>query len=93
MPRFAVELVYADDPAERLEIRPKHREYLQELAARGVLLGAGPHADDKGALVIYEADDEAGVREIIANDPYSSVNAVAEWRIREWNLLIGPWVS
>jgi uncharacterized protein YciI len=92
MARFAVELVFGPDREKRLAVRPEHREYIASLAGKGVILASGPYADDTGALIIYEADDEASLKEIIAADPYTPAN-VAEWRIREWNPLMGPWIT
>ncbi|MEV6719129.1 YciI family protein [Lentzea sp. NPDC051208] len=92
MARFAVELVFGPDREKRLAVRPEHREYITSLAEKGVVLASGPYADDTGALIIYEAADEASVKEIIAADPYTPAN-VAEWRIREWNALLGSWLN
>ncbi|SDN19504.1 hypothetical protein SAMN04488074_13911 [Lentzea albidocapillata subsp. violacea] len=92
MARFAVELVFGPDREKRLAVRPEHREYIASLAAKGVILASGPYTDDAGALIIYEAADEASVKEIIAADPYTAAN-VAEWTIREWNPLMGPWIT
>ncbi|SMD07875.1 YciI family protein [Lentzea albidocapillata] len=92
MARFAVELVFGPDREKRLAVRPEHREYIASLAEKGVILASGPYADDAGALIIYEAADEASVKEIIAADPYTTAN-VAQWTIREWNPLMGPWIT
>jgi len=92
MARFAVELVFGPDREKRLAVRPEHREYIASLAEKGVILASGPYADDAGALIIYEADDEASLKEIIAADPYTPAN-VAEWTIREWTPLMGPWIT
>ncbi|GAA2666721.1 MULTISPECIES: YciI family protein [Actinosynnema] len=93
MARFAVELVYADDEAKRLEVRPAHRDYLRELQERGVLLAAGPYADETGALLVYEAADEDELRAVLAADPYAPAGVVAEIRVHEWKALLGSWVT
>jgi uncharacterized protein YciI len=92
MARFAVELVYGENRDERLAVRPKHREYLSSLAERGVLLASGPYADDTGALLVYEAADEAELKSVIAADPYTSAHVIAETRVHEWKTLLGTWV-
>lgn len=92
MARFAVELVYGPDREKRLAVRPEHREYVASLAEKGVVLLSGPYADDTGALIVYEAADEAAVKEIISADPYTAGN-VAEWTVREWNTLMGSLLS
>lgn len=71
MARFAVELVFGPDSEKRLAVRPAHREYIASLAEKGVVLAAGPYADDTGALIIYEVADEASLKEILSADPYT----------------------
>ncbi|SEP75870.1 hypothetical protein SAMN05216188_101397 [Lentzea xinjiangensis] len=92
MARFAVELVFGPDQEKRLAVRPAHREYIASLAGKGVVLAAGPYADDTGALIIYEAADEAAVRELISADPYTPADVVAKWEVRAWNALLGSWL-
>ncbi|SDF58224.1 hypothetical protein SAMN05216553_102166 [Lentzea fradiae] len=92
MARFAVELVYGPDREKRLAVRPEHREYVASLAEKGAVLLSGPYADDTGALIVYEAADEAAVKELIAADPYTAAD-VAEWTVREWNTVLGSLLS
>jgi uncharacterized protein YciI len=93
MARFAVELVFGPDSEKRLAVRPAHREYIASLAEKGVVLAAGPYADDTGALIIYEAADEASLKEILSADPYTPANVVTKWEIRVWNVLLGSWLT
>lgn len=93
MARFAVELVFGPDAEKRLSVRPAHREYIASLVEKGVVLGAGPYADDTGALIIYEAADEAALKEIIAADPYTPANVITDWKIREWTPVLGVWLN
>lgn len=92
MATFAVELEYGDrDLLQR--IRPTHREYLRELEQRGVLLAAGPYADDKAGLLIYSVADEDELRKVLDADPYTQHGVVARTTIREWNTVLGTWLS
>ncbi|GAA3460722.1 MULTISPECIES: YciI family protein [Saccharothrix] len=91
MARFAVELVFGDDQEARLAVRPAHREYLAGLVEKGVLLVAGPWADQTGALLVYEVADEAELREVLAADPYTPAGVVAATRVHEWQTLTGAW--
>ncbi len=85
MAKFAVVLTFGDE-ATRLAARPRHREYLQRLLAEGKLHESGPWADDSGALLIYEAADEAEARALLAADPYSQTDGViAGVELKEWN--------
>ncbi|GGM49021.1 hypothetical protein GCM10012275_19910 [Longimycelium tulufanense] len=93
MARFAVQWVFNDNTEVRLKVRPTHREYLRQLADRGLLLGAGPWDTDDGALLIYEVTDRAQLGELLAADPYTAAEVIAETRVREWNLVLGPWAE
>jgi uncharacterized protein YciI len=86
MATFVVELAFDRDETKRLRVRPKHRDYLQELQTQGKLLMAGPWENQTGALLILEAADEREMREILARDPYAydgaetaSIVAVRQW--------------
>ncbi|MEV0088905.1 YciI family protein [Saccharopolyspora sp. NPDC050642] len=91
MAKFVVELVYGEDEERRLEVRPAHREYCRGLAERGVLLAAGPFADNLGAQLIYEAADADELGGVLAADPYTEAGVIAKTTVREWNLLTGAW--
>lgn len=85
MAKFAA-IVRFGDEAAKLETRPRHRQYLQQLLDEGKLYASGPWADDSGALIIYEAADEAEARSLLAADPYNQTPGVlADVQVREWN--------
>jgi uncharacterized protein YciI len=84
---YAVELALGDEP-ERLAARPAHRELLQELHRDGVLVMAGPFADDSGALLIFDVADSAGLDEVLARDPYYRTPGVTVTARREWSPII-----
>ena len=85
MAKFAAILTFGDE-ATRLAVRPRHREYLQRLLADGKLHESGPWADDSGALIVYEAADEAEARALLAADPYNQTDGIiAGAQLKEWN--------
>ena len=86
MAKFAVVLTFGD-PDKVAETRPRHREYLQRLLSEGRLHASGPWADGTGALLIYEAADEAEVRRLLEADPYTAAGVIADVQIKEWNLV------
>ncbi|WP_020579124.1 YciI family protein [Actinopolymorpha alba] len=83
---FAVVLAFKNND-RRLDVRPAHREYLTSLHAAGKLVSSGPWTDDTGALLLYNVADEAEVREILANDPYTSEDVYDIVDLREWRPL------
>lgn len=80
MPLF---VLIARDSAEgnrrRMEVRPKHLEHLARLEAEGRIVFAGPLQDDArqraiGSLIVFQADDAAHARELMARDPYAAAD-------------------
>ncbi|KWX02536.1 hypothetical protein C3Y87_02965 [Carbonactinospora thermoautotrophica] len=87
MAKYVAQLEFTD-PARRLEVRSAHREYCRELFARGSLVMAGPWADETGALLVYEAADEAAARELLAKDPYTLADVYRLVLFREWRQVL-----
>lgn len=85
---FAVEIEFSGDPA-RLELRPEHRRRLLALHEAGTVRLAGPWADDSGALIVLDVDDEATVRDLLEADPYLRAPGVTIRRIVEWSVIVG----
>lgn len=85
---ICIELSFTDDPA-RLAARPAHRQQLVDLQARGLLLAAGPWADDSGALLVLTTD-ESGARAILAADPYFTAPGVQVVSTRTWHPVVVP---
>ncbi|GGM47204.1 hypothetical protein GCM10012275_17870 [Longimycelium tulufanense] len=90
MTRFVVELAYGG--RERLlAVRPAHREYCRQLAERGILLAAGPWADDTGSMLVYQVADADELRQVIDADPYTKAGVIERTTVREWKPLLGTW--
>jgi uncharacterized protein YciI len=87
---FAVEYVYGPEAEDaRTEHRPQHREWLAAQAAAEVVLASGPYGDGAGALLIFQAGDEAELRGILAQDPMTTGGGVTGLKISAWNPVIG----
>jgi uncharacterized protein YciI len=85
--KFAV-VVDFPDPVRVNDVRPKHREYLAALLAKGKLYATGPFVDNTGALLVYDATDEAEVRRLLAEDPYGQAGVVDVKFIKEWKIVM-----
>jgi uncharacterized protein YciI len=85
---YVVELDFDDDP-RRSEARPAHRERLQALSSQGILVLAGPWADDAGAMLVFDLPSDAALREVMEQDPYYGTPGVTVRRIREWKPIAG----
>ena len=92
MTMFAVTYSYTDDSTTRDSLRTEHRDYLRGLADQGVLLLSGPYgpAEAPGALLLFLADDKAYIAALVAKDPFATSGVIAEFRILQWDPVIGP---
>ncbi|MBL8821314.1 MAG: hypothetical protein JNJ77_01910 [Planctomycetia bacterium] len=86
---FAVLYEYKNDPALISSVRPEHRQYLQKLLEQGSLMASGPLLDDSGALIIYQADNEPAVQQLIKNDPFHQHGIFRQWQIKPWKIVFG----
>ena len=86
MAHFVLQFEYAD-PDLRARVRPRHLEYVGELHESGRVVSAGPFGDGSGALIVYEAADEAAARALVENDPYAEEGVMRAARLREWTVL------
>ena len=85
-------VVYRADRADgqaaaiRARTRPLHRDYMAGFASR--VRAGGPLLDAQGAaaggLMIIEADSEAEVRRIVANDPFEQAQLSGRIEISEF---------
>jgi len=83
---FIVELAFTDEPG-RLEARASHRELVARLHGEGKIVLAGPFADETGALLLFNVDDETELDAILAADPYYRHPAVHISRRQHWTPL------
>ncbi|HWD04683.1 MAG TPA: YciI family protein [Amycolatopsis sp.] len=74
------------------DVRPRHREWLNQRSAEGSVVVAGPFADDSGGLVLWQAEDETALKQVIDQDPYQLEGVIAERTVREYKPVIGAWV-
>ncbi|MBM7051364.1 YciI family protein [Rothia sp. ZJ1223] len=87
---YAATYVYGNAEVQA-EHRPAHREYLGAKYEEGVLVASGPFVtgDTPGALLIFKADSQQEVADILAQDPMTLGGAVLETTLREWNPVFG----
>ncbi|KGQ64074.1 YciI family protein [Gallibacterium anatis] len=61
----------------------EHRAWLKKYAEMGVFLLFGPYADHKGGLIIAQAENEAALQVILAEDVYFH-KQLADYQVREF---------
>ncbi|NJC21924.1 hypothetical protein BJ994_001000 [Arthrobacter pigmenti] len=87
---FAVEYVYgAEAAAARDEHRPAHREWLNGLVKQGNVLASGPFVDNAGALLLFVAESEADLNELLKQDPFATAGTISAVKTTQWNPVVG----
>jgi uncharacterized protein YciI len=73
----------------RIDNRPAHVAYLENLNAEGTLKIAGPFLGDDGkpfgSLLVIDAEDKARAAAILAEDPYAKAGIFGSTEINQWN--------
>ena len=73
----------------RMDTRPDHVAYLNDLNASGKLAFAGPFLGDDtkptGSLVVVKAETIEEARQIADNDPYAKAGLFAHVEVKAWN--------
>jgi uncharacterized protein len=89
---YTVDTTYISDRDKLLAVRPDHRDYLRPLVDQGIVVVAGPWADDSGGFIVYQVDDRAQLDRLLADDPYTTEGVAAGREIKEWKITLGAWL-
>ena len=85
MPKYIIWGSYCENAIEkRAPYRQAHLDGLDDQKERGILITLGPTKDTTKVFGIYEAEDEAMVRQLIENDPYWKNGIWTEYEVKEW---------
>ncbi|MFA3783532.1 YciI-like protein [Melioribacteraceae bacterium 4301-Me] len=75
---------------KRKQFREEHLAYANSYYKRGELLLAGALANPSdSAVLVFKADSPQVAEEFAKNDPYVLNGIIAEWKVREWTVVIG----
>lgn len=86
--KFAAIIEYTTDTAKIAATRPAHREYLKTLLDSGRLAISGPFADDRGGILVYEANSAEEVEAMLRDDPFTKAGVFEKVQIREWRVVM-----
>lgn len=85
MPKYVMWGHYCDDVlAKRAPYRQAHLDGLAKQKEAGILITIGPTRDITQVFAIYEAEDEATVRQVVEADPYWQHGIWTEYDVKEW---------
>ena len=66
----------------------EHAKFIDALVVEGFILMGGPLADEGGALLIVNAEDDCAVRDKLELDPWYQREILALESIRRWQIFI-----
>jgi uncharacterized protein YciI len=85
MPKYIMWGSYCEDVLEkRTPYRQAHLDGLAAQKEQGILITIGPTKDVTKVFAIYEAIDEATVKDLVEGDPYWKHGIWTEYQIKEW---------
>lgn len=92
MSLWTIQYTYDTRNSLRASLLDEHQWYLAALADAGAMVAYGRFEDEgePGALLIATAPTEQHVEDLVAEDPFVIVGAVADIRIRPWDGHLGP---
>lgn len=88
---YCVTYTYDDREELRNEMRPSHRNYLQSLHDKGVVITSGPTVgtDPAGAILILEASNSTEALQALDGDPFWTREIISDRGLVEWTPVIG----
>ncbi len=76
---------YCENALEKRQpYRQAHLDGLAQQKDSGILVTLGPTADNTQVFGIYDAEDEASVRQLIENDPYWKHGIWTDYEVKAW---------
>ncbi len=85
MPKYILWGSYCENAIEkRTPFRQAHLDGLAQQKEQGILVTLGPTKDNTQVFGIYDAPDEATVKELIENDPYWQNGIWTAYEVKEW---------
>ncbi len=80
---------------KRLEVRPRHLDYLNSRIAQIKAGGAMLNQNDEpmGSMLIIEAEDQAAAEAFAAADPFAKEGVFERVEVRPWRAVLGAWVG
>ena len=89
---FALVYDVVDHFVERRAVyRDEHLRMVRDLHARGEVVMGGALGDPPdGAMLIFKSSSPAIAEEFAKQDPYVVNGLVISWKVRPWNVVVGP---
>ena len=97
MNHFVVEIKYTAHIDKITELRPAHREFLDQGYKKGIILMSGPQTPQIGGIIVARAETMEDLAKFLQDDPYR-LNDVADYTYiqfapRNYQPLLKDWVE
>lgn len=77
-------------PERRAPFRQAHLKYLNDLVSEGKFIAGGAYQPTcEEGLLVYRSQTKEEVEQYAKNDPYYLNNLVVDYKINEWNVVVG----
>jgi uncharacterized protein YciI len=86
--RFRAGPTWTSGPPQDQPGWDEHGEFVDELIQKGIFVMGGPLADYSGSINVLENVDEAGARELLAEDPFVQNGVFVLDDVRAWNVYV-----
>lgn len=78
----------ASKPRRSQPLWDEHAAFMDDLTARGVVVLGGPLEGTGDALLIFDAANEAAIRRVLEDDPWSHTHQLETKSIQPWTILL-----
>ncbi len=92
MTYYAVTRTQNWDPSLTMEQQPswdEHAAFMDKLVAEGAIVLGGPLQGEQTVLLIFDAENEAAVEELLAADVWTSSGLLTTDKIERWQIRLG----
>lgn len=92
--KYILEYEYVSDILEkRTPYRSEHLALAEDLQKKQLIIAAGPFNPPSGAVFLFNTSDKSIVNKFVEQDPYVKAKLVTKYTIKEWNVVIGGFLS
>ena len=75
-------------PVRQQPLWDEHAVFIDSLFDSGAIMLGGPYVDGSGALLIVQAEDEAAVKDMLQDDPWTIHDIQDVGTVKEWTIFL-----
>ena len=78
----------SNKPVRQQELWEEHAAFMDAMFEAGVIILAGPFADESGSMIIMYSESAEAARSVFLGDPWSQHNILAPRDVKEWTIFL-----